>query len=87
MVTGLKVSLFACKHVFYRPELLQRGNPMGLSFEGIEIQKWDITTDKAQRIDEKNGVICLVFMFTLGVVAIKMSKMAHFLYSQFGQNI
>ena len=39
MLTGLKVSPFVCKHVFYRPELLQRGNPMGLSFEGIEIQK------------------------------------------------
>ena len=35
--------------------------------------------DRAQRVDEKNGVICLV-MFTPGVIVIKMSKMAHFLY-------
>ena len=34
---------------------------------------------KAQRVDEKNGVICLV-MLTPGVIVIKMSKMAHFLY-------
>ena len=35
--------------------------------------------DRAQRVDEKNGVICLV-MFTPRVIVIKMSKMAHFLY-------
>ena len=36
--------------------------------------------DRAQRVDEKNGVICLVIMFTTGVMTIKMSKMVHFLY-------
>ena len=36
--------------------------------------------DKARRVDEKNGVICLVIMFTPGVMVIRMSKMAHFLY-------
>ena len=35
--------------------------------------------DRAQRLDEKNGVICLV-MFTPGAMVIKMSKMDHFLY-------
>ena len=43
---------------------------------------------------KQNGVICLVAMFTPGVMSIKMSKMAHFLYfllmatknqAQFGQ--
>ena len=52
--------------------------------------------DRAQRVDEKNEVICLVIVFTLGVMVIKMSKMVHFLYfllmpaknqSQFGENI
>ena len=51
--------------------------------------------DRAQRVDEKNGIIYLV-MFTPRVMVIKMSKMAHFLYflldtaktlSQFGQDI
>ena len=51
--------------------------------------------DRAQIIDEKNGVICLV-MFAPGVMVIRMSKLAHFLYfllmpakcrSQFGENI
>ena len=36
--------------------------------------------DRVQRVDEKNVIICLVIMFTYGVMVIKMSKMAHFLY-------
>ena len=36
--------------------------------------------DRAQRLDEKNGVICLVIMFTSRVIVIKTSKMDHFLY-------
>ena len=60
------------------------------------MQKWKIPTDRAQRLDEKNGIICLVMMFALGVMVIKMSKMAHLLYfllmpadnqSRFGENI
>ena len=34
--------------------------------------------DGAQTLDEKNGVICLVIMFTAKVMVIKMSKMAYF---------
>ena len=37
-------------------------------------------TNEAQRVDVKNGVICLFFMFTLRVVVIKMSKMQCFSY-------
>ena len=37
--------------------------------------------DRAQRVDEKNGVIRLV-MFTPRVTVIKTSKMAHFMYFQ-----
>ena len=70
--------------------------PHGTEFEGLEMQKWNIPTDRAQKVDEKIRVICLVIMFTTRVMVIKMSKMAHFLYfllmpaknqSQFGQNI
>ena len=51
--------------------------------------------DRPQRVDDKNGVLCRVIMFTPGVMVIKTSKMAHFVYflliaaqnqSQFGQN-
>ena len=58
---------------------MQRCDPMDLSFEGLEMQKSSIPMDRAQRVDLKNGVICLYIMFTPGVMVIKMPKMAHFL--------
>ena len=39
-----------------------------LNFEGPEMQKWNIPTDTAQRVDEKNGVISPAITFTLGVL-------------------
>ena len=51
---------------------------MELNFEGFEMQKWNIPTNTAQRLDGKNGVICLVIMFTTRVMVIKM---ALFLFS------
>ena len=69
---------------------------MELNFEGLQMLKWNIPTDRAQRVDGKNGVICLVIIFTPQVMVIKMPKMAYFLYfllmpaknqSQLGQNI
>ena len=52
---------------------------MVLKFYVFEIQKWNIPTYRAQRVDEKNDVICLV-MFTSKVMVIRMSKMAHLMY-------
>ena len=43
------------------------------------MQKWNISTYRAQRVDEKNDVICLV-MFNSKVMVIRMSKMAHLMY-------
>ena len=43
------------------------------------MQKWNLATDRVQRVDERNDVIRLV-MFTRRVLVIKMSKMAHFMY-------
>ena len=69
---------------------------MKLNFEDLEMQKWNMPTNRAQKLHGKNGVICLVIMFTPRVMVIKVSKMAPFLYfllmpaknqSQFGQNI
>ena len=77
MLTGFKVSSFlACKCVFYRPE---HNIKMELNFEGIVMQKLNIPTDRAKRVDEKNGVICLVIMFIPRGMVIKISKMAYFL--------
>ena len=41
-----------------------KGGLMELKFEGIEMRKLNIPTDTGQRVDENNGAICLVIMFT-----------------------
>ena len=38
MLAGLKVSSLTCKYVFYRPELMQRWNPIELNFASLEIK-------------------------------------------------
>ena len=59
------------------------------------MHKQNISTDRAQIVDKKNGVIDLV-MFTPRVTVIKMPIIAHFIYfllntaknkSQFGKDI
>ena len=80
----------ACNCVVYRPELNTKdggcvcvcrgGGGVKLNFEDLEMQKWNIPTNKAQRVNEKNGVIYLAITFTPRVVVIEMLRMAHFLY-------
>ena len=65
MLTCLKVSFLACKSVFYGPENNPKGNLVELNFGGLEMQKWNTPTERAQKLDEKNGVICLFIIFTL----------------------
>ena len=43
---------------------------MELNFEDLDVQKWNIATDRAERVDE---IICLVIMFTPRVLVIEMS--------------
>ena len=43
------------------------------------MQKWNISTYRAQRVDEKNDVIRLV-MFTSKVMVIRMSRTAYLMY-------
>ena len=71
----------ACKwhywHVnvyFTEQSIKQRGGLMELNFESLEIQKWNIPTDKAQRANKKIRVICLFIVFTSGIIVIKMSN-------------
>ena len=45
---------------------------MELNFEDLEMQKWNIPTDEAQRVDEKNSAISLVIMFTPRVMVSKI---------------
>ena len=57
---------------------MQREDRLELNFESLAMQKLNIPTDRTQRLDEKDGVICLVIMFTPKVIAIRISKMARF---------
>ena len=73
--------------------IMQNGNPIKLNFEGLERQRCYIPMDTAQRVDNKNGIICLFIIFTPRVMVIKMSKMDLFCIfcrwhhqSQFGEN-
>ena len=45
------------------------------------MQKWNIPTDRAQRMGEKNRVICLVITFTPGIMVIKNVKNGSFFVS------
>ena len=76
------MSSLACRFAFYRPEqnIIQGGETMELNVEGFEMKKWKKTMDRTQKLDKKNGVICLVIMYTPGFVVIKMLQMAHSLY-------
>ena len=67
-LTGLKVPSLACKPVFYTNyDIMQKENSMELNLEGLEMQKWNIPTDRIQRSGKKNRVIHLFEMFTLWV--------------------
>ena len=57
---------------------MQKEDPMELQFEGLEMQKCNIQTERTRRAGEKNEVICIVTIFTPKVMVIKMSKMVHF---------
>ena len=69
-----------CKCEFNRPEHRANGGPLKLNFRGIRMQRWNKSTDRAQRVDEKNVFICLVIMFTSRLTVIKMSNDGSFLY-------
>ena len=43
------------------------------------MQKRNISTERAQRVNKKNEVTCLVIIFNPEVMVIKMSITAHFL--------
>ena len=49
-----------------------------ISFDYFQILKWMLQTVRAENADKKNGVICLVSMFSPWVMVIKFSKKVHF---------
>ena len=47
---------------------------MKTNFEFFQIQKWIPLTIRAEKVDGKNGVICLVSIFPSRVMVLKLSK-------------
>ena len=64
--------------VFYRPECNKEGTTSKWTLT-IQIKRWMLQTIRAEKVDEKNGVICLVSMFPSWVMVLKLSKKVHFL--------
>ena len=58
----------------------RKEDPMKMNFANFEIQKWISQTVRAQKVDEKNGVICLISFILSWVMALKLSKIVHFLH-------
>ena len=48
------------------------------NFEYFQIQKWMSQTIRTEKVDVKNGVICLVSIFPSRVMVRKLSKKVHF---------
>ena len=49
-----------------------------MNFKYFQIQKWMLQAGRAEKIDEKNGVIGLVFMFPSWVMMLKLLKKVYF---------
>ena len=59
--------------------------PMQLNFEGLQMQKWNILTDRAQKASEKKGIICPAITFPPKVMVIKMAHL--FVFSAYGSKM
>ena len=71
----------ACKFVFYRLEHNAKGgSPCNWILKVLKWKNGIKSNGLTQIVNETNGIICLVIMFTPRVIVIKMSKIVHFLY-------
>ena len=52
---------------------------MKTNFEYFQIQQWILQSLRSEKIDQKNGVICLVSMFPSRFMVLKLSKKNAFL--------
>ena len=55
----------------------KKGDRIKINFENFQTQKWMLQTVRAEKVHEKNGAICLVFMFFSLVIILKLSKKVH----------
>ena len=52
---------------------------MKMNFDYFQIQKRMLQTARTEKVDAKNGFICLGSMFPSTVIVLKLSKKMHFL--------
>ena len=57
----------------------QRGDHIKINFDYFQIKKWMLQTVRAEKVDEKIGVICLVSTLPTWVMVCKLSKKVHIL--------
>ena len=80
----VRISSFWRKiEVFYRPDWTDAMNlkmnlKKKMNFKYFQIKKWMLQAGRAEKVNEKNGVICVVFMFPSWVMILKLSKKVHF---------
>ena len=58
--------------------LQTRMDQIKMNFEYFQIQRWMLQRDRAEKVDEKNGIICLVSMFPCWTMVLKLSKKCSF---------
>ena len=51
---------------------------MKINFDKFQVQKWISQIVRAQKVDEKNGVICLAFFFPSWVLVLILPKLCRF---------
>ena len=58
----------------------QRGDSMKMNFEYFQIQKRMLQTIRVEKVDEKNVIVCLFFVFPSWIMVLKLSTKVHFLH-------
>ena len=51
---------------------------INMNFDYFQIPKWMSEAVRVEKVDKKNGIISLVFMFLSEVMALKLSKKSFF---------
>ena len=54
--------------------MVQKGDHMKMNFDYFQTQKWMLQTVRTEKVDAKNGFICLGSMFPSTVIVLKLSK-------------
>ena len=57
----------------------QMGDPMEMNLDNFQVEKWISQTVRAQIVDKKNWVICLVSFFPSWVLVLQLPKIMDFL--------